>query len=466
MQKQHLQRLFDVRKLVAPEETVIAYCNAFEAFEEREEGNRLRPIMEPLINDLFSKSPEDLLFTTTKYTSKDSIRRGVLRHDYACQFDFSAWFDQIPLHEDIRKFFGVKCGAEERTLAVIPMGYRPSCEIAEAVTDAISNLTLVLQEPHTQSTCVDNVLYQADTPQVVEQAARLFLARCAHTGARVKDPLVKVVTSYDFIGEHYDHERKTRALTVKTALKCEYAAYVTLHRQHFTLRQVMALVGLLLYAASTLRLVVGHYHEVLRFLGRAATGGLDEKLFLPREVRHQMHAWASLGATNAPCPVHHGTRETDITVFTDASALGWGAISIDSTGAMMQLSKRWTLHEMIAWNLGSSVDAEPLAVTNAVAALVTTRMRKVVIYTDHLPLVFVAAKTFGRAKAYSRMCTFFANYDVEFEVRFIAGSMNPADVLSRVLPPPPILEVTSIGSHGQPSKTIPREGESKQGCIR
>jgi len=179
-----------------------------------------------------------------------------------------------------------------------------------------------------------------------------------------------------------------------------------------------------------------------------------------------MHAWASLGATNAPCPVHHGTRETDITVFTDASALGWGAISIDSTGAMMQLSKRWTLHEMIAWNLGSSVDAEPLAVTNAVAALVTTRMRKVVIYTDHLPLVFVAAKTFGRAKAYSRMCTFFANYDVEFEVRFIAGSMNPADVLSRVLPPPPILEVTSIGSHGQPSKTIPREGESKQGCIR
>ena len=76
----------------------------------------------------------------------------------------------------------------------------------------------------------------------------------------------------------------------------------------------------------------------------------------------------------------------------------------------MQLSKRWTLHEMTAWNLGSLVDAEPLAVTNA------TRMHKVVIYTDHLPLVFVAAKTFGRARAYSRMCTFFDNYDVEFEV--------------------------------------------------
>ena len=43
--------------------------------------------------------------------------------------------------------------------------------------------------------------------------------------------------------------------------------------------------------------------------------------------------------------------------------------------------------------------------------------------------------------------------------------MNPADVLSRALPPPPILEVTSIGSHGQPSKTIPREGESKQGYM-
>ncbi|CUG87578.1 Hypothetical protein, putative [Bodo saltans] len=79
---------------------------------------------------------------------------------------------------------------------------------------------------------------------------------------------------------------------------------------------------------------------------------------------------------------------------------------------------------MTAWNLGSSdqCGCRPRHHENAQGGHL------------HRPLAIGV-----RAKAYSRMCTFFANYDFEFEVRFIAGSMNPADVLSRALPPPPIL---------------------------
>jgi hypothetical protein len=441
MAKRHLVRLYDVGKLVDGT-SIVAYCNSYEVPEERDEGDRVRPIMEPLINDLFSTNPQDLLYTTTSYTSRDIIRKGVMMYECAVQYDFSAWFDQIPIHAQVRKYFGV---GVDKVLAVLPMGFRPSCEVAEACTDALSNITTFLETPHTQATCVDNVLYQGDRATVT-RAAEIFLNRCAKTGAKVKDPICRVCTTYDFLGEKYDHEKGTRALTSKTAVKCRLAAYVMATRQTLSPRQVMAIVGLLLYAASTLRIVVGRFHHAMRFLAVCAKSHIDEKIYVPVEVRNQLKDWANIGATNEPTIAHRGDIEIDATIYTDASALGWGAISVDKEGSVLQISRRWLPNEMMAWNLLSSVEAEPLAVCKAIAAFVTPKMRKVLILTDHQPLVFCAKKTFGRAAAYSHMCEFLSCFaDMEFDFQHIAGAINPADYLSRNFAPPPILSVTHIG---------------------
>jgi hypothetical protein len=93
------------------------------------------------------------LHSSTKYTSKDVTRRGVLQNDAGCQFDYAAWFDQIPLEESIRKYFGV---SKHIAFFVLPMGFCPSCEVAEALTEAIADTTI----PVTTPTCVDNVLFQ------------------------------------------------------------------------------------------------------------------------------------------------------------------------------------------------------------------------------------------------------------------------------------------------------------------
>ena len=84
-------------------------------------------------------------------------------------------------------------------------------------------------------------------------------------------------------------------------------------------------------------------------------------------------------------------------------------------------------------------------------------MRKVRVLTDHLPLVYCARKTFGRAASYSRMCAFLGGYpDTEFVFEHIAGISNPADSLSRVFAPPEILPVTSVaGRCIQPPQTPP-----------
>lgn len=464
MQQQTIKRLFDARKIVtAPEHGPSCMCNCMEVQEEREDGTRLRPIMEPLLNDLFSKNPADVLFTTTKYTTKDSIRRGVMRFNYAVQYDFRAWFDQISLDPEIRHFFGITATT---VAAVLPMGFRPSCEVAEALTEGIADLTTCRSDERFSAescgtaTCVDNVLFQTLDKETAQAAGATFIGRCAQVNAILKSPTVDVVTDYDFLGEHYNHEHRTRSLTEKTALKCGLAVYLLKTRQTFTLRQVMAIVGLMLYAASTLNITVGTYHEAMRFVAthenrwraNATLNTLDAKIHLPPQVREQLGAWATQAEANKPVPAHQGECEVSLTMFTDASAEGYGAICISSTGEIKTLSRRWSVDELSRINTASSVETEPMGLIKAVAYFVPQGVTKVVIYTDHEPLVWCYTKTFGRTKSYSHMCEFLGAYNVEFVLRFVPGYLNPADTLSRFVPPPPLLQVTRVGHqhlHGQ-----------------
>jgi hypothetical protein len=167
-------------------------------------------------------------------------------------------------------------------------------------------------------------------------------------------------------------------------------------------------------------------------------------------VRGELLSWARVASTNAPVPVYTPDVEPDFAIYTDASAYGWGAISISRGGNVKTISKRWSTQECEDHNIHSSVVSEPLALRKAIAALVPTTTRKVTIYTDHLPFVFAAKATFGRAWSYSEAIQFLSGYKTEFDVQFVPGEHNPADALSRARPlnttkpTAPLLTVTSV----------------------
>ncbi len=258
------------------------------------------------------------------------------------------------------------------------------------------------------------------------------------------------MTEHDFLGEHYDHTAKTRCLTKKTEAKGSYVCQLLQRKDTFTTKQLRAIYGLLIYAAGTLQMTMAKYHWALRFLSHVAGTEEDTNHTVPAAVLIELVDWSRTAATNSPVPVWTPTMEPDFTIYTDASAYGYGAISISKGGNVLQLAKQWTAEDKEAWNVTSSVTAEPLAIQRAVAALVPNTAKKVVIYTDHLPFVYAHERTVGKAYMYSRTIQFMSAYKTEFEVRFVEGVQNPADVLSRArkftpLCQPRLLNVTSIG---------------------
>lgn len=442
--------LFDTRKIRLTHDPILACCNGMPREEERDDGNRRRPLFEPLINDLINRpGAPDYLQTTTTYTPKSAIRQRVYEDAWGVQFDFRAWFDQIRLTNRIQPLFGVTTPKGNAVLEVLAMGFRPSCEVANALTTSIAELPSC--DP--TATIVDNVLYTG-TYSASETAARDFLMRCDTVKAVVKDRNPRIQQTYEFCGEAYCHKNKTRALTKKTTAKTAFILEL-LKRDALTTRQWMSIYGILQYAAGVLRIHLAKYHTAMRFLASLYVGNdwwtpqrLRRRVTPQPEVRAQLHEWASICRTNNPVPVWTPEKEVDLTIYVDASALGWGAVSITPEGEWRTAQQRWKPEHHIGRRLQESVDAEPLAIKLAVAAFVTARAHHHVrIYTDHESLVFAAKKTVGRTASYSHLLQFLDAFTTTtFELLHVNGSLNPADTLSRQFPPQ-LLQVTRIGQH-------------------
>ncbi|MDP3379317.1 MAG: hypothetical protein Q8S53_13220 [Brevundimonas sp.] len=434
--------------------------------EEKEDGDRRRPIIEPTINDIIAKYADEFpqLCATTAYTSKADIRRAVFETTCAAQFDFAAWFDQIPLDALVSRLFGLQSSLGIFELLCVAMGFRPACQIAQAATNSIA----AVRGPIFTASCVDNVAFMGSRSAVVE-AAREFIVRSSTVGAQIKDTTINVATEYDFLGEHYDHARKTRRLTDKTAAKAAFAATVLQRTPSLRTKQIQAIFGLLLYAANTLRITIAKFHWAMRFLSLVCAQTQDTEHTLRSDVRAELLAWAMLASENKPVAVHTPELEPEFVIYTDASATGWGAISTSRGGNVIRISQPWSAEELEHYNVHSSVVAEPLAIRKAVAALVPTSAKSVQIFTDHLPFVFAYKSTFGRAWSYSAAVQFLSTYSTIFDVQFVPGEQNPADVLSRARhletpAPPPILMVTSVAGtplRGRRERVYGRDGSSR-----
>ncbi len=449
LSQEDMALLLGHRKLERTEFSPSSWCNAFFVFEERDESVRRRPIFEPIINDVIALHNEPDFDVSVQYTPRDEIRRAVALSDCAAQFDFSAWFDQIPLHPDIRKFFGVLSPEGPTVANVLVMGHRGACQVANAATTSIADVSV----PGVMTAVeVDNVCF-AGTADEVTKASRLFIERADSVHAVLKDRSINLQTQQDFLGEHYDYEKKTRSLTQKTAKKARFALELLQVKDTFRSRQLLAVYGLLLYAANTLRVTIARFHWAMRFLSVVSSTDLSQEHRLPPGVRVELIEWAKIAAANMPVAVWlEDASDPDFTIYTDASATGWGAVSISRNGSVLQLSEPWSAKDLASYDLRSSVHAEPLAIVHAVQALVPSHAANVVIFTDHLPFVYAFQSTFGRAWSYSMAVQHLMARRTRFQVRFVDGESNPADVLSRARHPPqaiapPFLPVTSIADH-------------------
>lgn len=393
--------------------------------------DRKRPIFWPDFNAAIDKC----LLMKGLIPLKSQVRANATSSRYSVQFDFASWYDQIGLAPKVSTIFGVTSGL---CLASLPMGFRPSAEVAQMVSTAIAGMEL--PEGVNVTIYIDNIRFGGPTEEPVVKAAKEFLRRAASVGACLNSQVIAVETNEDFLGEHYDLINKSRSLTTKTVEKLKVARNI-LSEESLSFRQVAAIFGLLYYASEVLNIPMCKFFRSLathrHLMSLVVNDNWDAPApHLPPEVTDELIVWIDIAAKNTPTEIITESNKhlpPDVTVFVDASEYGWGAVSI-SESCVKHYGGVWSADDRSKFNLSLSTVAEPLAVQRALSAIVSTNFKHVAVFSDHMGLVFAGNKKYGKSQNYNAMCDFlhsrFPNTDFSFN--FIPGEKNVlADGISR-----------------------------------
>ncbi len=268
-----------------------------------------------------------------------------------------------------------------------------------------------------------------------------FLARCDAVDVVINEvpprspPAVVgrlIVREADFLGEIVDYAAKT----VHVQKIINRIGELWALRDSWTSRQHVGLIASLLWVSSPLRVDVAEKYHAMSFL-RAQGRRLhfqpelwDFTIAVPPEAMAEVHAWVDVALRNEPTAVPEAPTEPDLTLFTDASAWGWGAASFNGSDV-----------KLVQYPWGDSLDgrdhstvAEPEAIWRALCRFVDPRKRCTVrVASDHSAFLAAWKRGFSPAAGYNGVI-------VRIKRRFplmtlvpthIAGVSNPVDALSR-----------------------------------
>lgn len=408
---------------------------------------RRRPISESLLNDLFEPSDMPALHLPTKA----EIRKNMHEFGFFCQLDASAYYDQFQLAREVANLFGILHGATAYRQRTLPMGFRPSCLIAQRVTDVL----LDLQIPGV--VClgyIDNFLFWSNSASLLRHAVSVFLARCDSCGILINDPDDRVIHSssptpdciceaFDCLGERYDLRHRSRTVTEATRDKLRAAATV-IREQAFQLtsvRRLAAVYGILFFASNTFGTALSpkRYFDSVYFLRQLSrvgqtAGWASTAPRLPVHAYDQTVSWLIDAMSVRPVPMVTPETEADLVVTVDACALGWGAvIEVPSSGAHRTVALPWSADDARRLHLWSSVVTEPTAALRAAMTAITPDTRHIHIITDHSALVSASRRGWAAGRSYNDVLCRFAELWPNITVSFshIAGAKNRADPLSR-----------------------------------
>lgn len=435
-----------VRKIEVEEqlERVIATCNVFAVIETLK--HRRRGITEPLINDFLLKEE----MSRVVLPSRSRIRQLMQEHAFFCQYDSAAFYDQFELSLEVSRVFAFCAGSgsqrqwfRQRTL---PMGFRPSCAVAQAVSKVLADVSVAGVVPECY---IDNYFFFATSRAAIEEASRIFKERCKLAGVVLNEDGGAIVSSseasaqVEVLGERYDMHRRTRTITDSVREKLQAAVHTTQWQrtQSISCRNMAAVYGILFFASANFGYAPKAHFDALYFyrqLSRYAQekGWSSAAPRLPMIEDEQISDWLLRMLAHAPVPITSSAQLPDRRVTFDACELGWGAvIECGTTGATSFFALPWDSSTRDSHHLQSSVVSEPLAAFRAACVAVVEGVRHVRLVSDHEPLVRAGERGYAAARSYNALFVALERSfpDVHFSYEFVPGSRNRADPWSRGL---------------------------------
>lgn len=458
---------------LAPGRSLPEGCHGVNVFAVPELKGRRRLITEPHLNAVIAKHEIPKVYYPTRLARRQSLRYA----KYMLQIDFEAFYDSVPIPEELRNnfVFRAKDGSYYR-LRTLPTGARWSVAVGQAITSTVVDV----DTPIVIHTLIDNIMIAAAEGQEGEflRVVRTILHRIRRVNLLTSPDREGLLGTSDhnllsmaqggnvFLGEEYSPWNGTERLvrnSVKTVAKLRLALRIDSH----THRSFASLVSLIMFALHTTQLNPARVFTLLRaYRGvyRQVARGFDwdePMQYLDEKVKQVLHTvgsnlcenpWWGIAEERYPS---YRDSDYDVVCFTDASASGWGAVVTWVTPNVTKtFQQRWT-HDLLPigqrssqsphqqFNARRSAHAEPRGAQVLLRELVKHGLpngSRVALVTDHFPIVLAQRGLngyggIGRGYALNRLFEY--TYDLLFERNiqvtffYLAGECNPADELSR-----------------------------------
>jgi len=380
----------------------------------------------------------------------------VLKGRYSIDVDWSAFFDQFRLSDEVSKYFCFKVvDGTVYSMNVLPMGFKHSVSIAHTATLQLLNFNPSCYV----EAYIDNVRLVGDDKEALIRDAATLLTRCAQARVTVNEAdatllrdlpeeermaaAIKLVTPLctqkaPWLGELYDYEHKTIELAEKTREKV--ARCMDAPRRSY--RSFAGMAGILQYASRTLGLPLARFYPARRAISDIAwlLQGCDELWDKPMPplcdaVQKNFALWRDMVLQAAP-RVMKEPMAPELVIIVDASDTGWGALSFDEHGREAFQRQQWTKADERCFDPKVSTRAEPEGLYRACCAFVRPNVhRTVYIASDSSATVGAINK--GQSLSYwmNKVCDRLqaAFPGVDFKVVHTPGLGNPADGISREL---------------------------------
>ena len=276
-----------------------------------------------------------------KMETQGSVRSAIRSQEWVVSIDIRDAYLHVPMHQAVRKYLRFVVNKKVYQFTCLPFGLATSPrEFTKLLRPVVS---LLRQQGVKLHVYLDDWLIRADTPEEAQLHSQTIIKVLQFLGWIINFEKSDLTPSQDFqfIGMQFNTRRFTVAPLPKMRIKVQSVLQHWMANLNITARDLHRLLGMLVFMASLVRQGRLRLRPVQWWAATAwcqRTGNWSDRIQVPQWVLSAV-AWWSSPAVLQGLPL--AARETEVTLFTDASSSGWGAqLGSHSTQGQWSASQR------------------------------------------------------------------------------------------------------------------------------
>lgn len=262
----HLENMVRAGTLRQYESEPIFWCKVFTLAETKKK--RWRLIVEPRdLNNVIQ-------YPKTKLPNIHDMIRLIHEGNYLVQWDLACWFYQIPLAEEIQKYFGVRIKGKNYVFTCLPMGFTASVFVAQQLA------LLVTRAVAQRRVYIDNIFTACNSAEEGEALKERMREELAARSVCIKESATESGEQLSILGIACNASHKSIALD---------ATFVEKHREMLKMliegsvlqmktRDLMKIIGTIFRGVYVLQLGFHNFFLTLITASRIAKYDLEDTL--------------------------------------------------------------------------------------------------------------------------------------------------------------------------------------------